>query len=307
MSLNRMPYLDWLRGFVAVGKHLSFRKAAEELCLSQSAVSKQVQALEAFLETKLFIRHPRSIEFTEHGYTLYVSGRQALEQIQSTVEGIEESRRRDIVKVSTSVGFAGLWLLPRLRAFYEEHPGLDLHVSAEDRSIEELSDHGVDLAVRYGHRDSMPGDAALLYKESLVPVVSAGFEARSDDLRELLSHATWLEYRNPKTRWLTWEAWLREFSVGVIEPKRVLYYNQYDQLIHAAMSGQGVALGRLPLVSNFLSQGLLEAIYEGTCPMNDYGYWILSAEPGARNAAKTVAQWMLLQSSDQREEVETAS
>ena len=163
MSLQRMHYLDWLRGFVAVGKHLSFRKAAEELCLTQSAISKQVLALESLLGIKLFVRHPRSIEFTESGYALYLTARQSLDQIHVAVSNLQGSERSNIVKISTSVGFAGLWLLPRLASFYDEHPGVDIQVSADNRNISDLSDHGIDQTIR------PPGD----------PVFSVAWGSRS--------------------------------------------------------------------------------------------------------------------------------
>ena len=272
---------------------MSFRKAAEELCLSQSAVSKQVIALESYLETRLFIRHPRSIEFTERGYALFVAGNQAFDQIHNMVVEIKNPERRDIVKVSASVGFAGLWLLPRLADFHAEHPDVDIHVSADNRSFEGLSDHGIDVAVRYGHQNAVSREAILLYRESVVPVVQPSSKLVGADVTDVLSESNWLEYRNQKTPWLTWDTWLTQTNMGPLKPKRVFHYNHYDQLIHAAIAGQGVALGRFPLVSNFIGQGLLHAVSESPTPLENYGYWILLSENGISKAATCFYQWML--------------
>lgn len=292
MSLRKLHYLDWLRGFVAVGKHRSFRKAAEELCLTQSAVSKQVLALESLLGVKLFTRHPRSIEFTESGYALYLSARQSMEQIQLAVSSIQDSKRPNVVKISTSVGFAGLWLLPRLASFYDEHPRVDVRVSADNRNITELSDHGIDLAVRYGSKRQMPEDAIMLYQESLAPVVRLASDEQDADINHVLSNSTWLEYQNPKTPWLTWSAWLKLAGVEAIEPPRTLYFNQYDQLIHAAIAGQGVALGRIPLVSNFLRQGLLRLLTDQATPLEDHGYWIVLPRQELSGDSVEVLEWL---------------
>lgn len=292
MSLRTLHYLDWLRGFVAVGKQLSFRKAAEELCLTQSAVSKQVLALESLLGVKLFIRYPRSIEFTESGYTLYLTARQSMEQIQSAVDDIQNSKRPNVVKISTSVGFAGLWLLPRLAAFYDEHPGVDVQVSADNRNINELSDHGVDLAVRYGSRKQMPEAATMLYQESIAPVTRLIPDGKGMDIKSVLANSTWLEYQNPKTPWLTWSAWMKLVGIEVIEPPRTLYFNQYDQLIHAAIAGQGVALGRIPLVSNFLRQGLLLSLTDKPTALEDRGYWIVLPRHELSEDSVEVLEWL---------------
>lgn len=292
MSLQKMHYLDWLRGFVAVGKHLSFRKAAEELCLTQSAISKQVLALESLLGIKLFVRHPRSIDFTESGYALYLTARQSLDQIQVAVSNIQDSERSNIVKISTSVGFAGLWLLPRLASFYDEHPGVDIQVSADNRKISELSDHGIDLAVRYGSKKQMPEDAILLYEESVAPVTRFGTAEQDMDIDHVLSNSTWLEYQNPKTPWLTWSAYMEISGLGAIKPARTLYFNQYDQLIHAAIAGQGIALGRIPLVSNFLHQGLLRILSDRPIPLEGHGYWIVPPRHDLSAESLEVLEWL---------------
>lgn len=292
MSLQKMHYLDWLRGFVAVGKYLSFRKAGEELCLTQSAISKQVLALESLLGIKLFIRHPRSIEFTESGYALYLTARQSLDQIQVAVSNIQGFEQSNIVKISTSVGFAGLWLLPRLASFYDEHPGVDIQVAADNRNISKLSDHGIDLAVRYGSKKQMPKDAIMLYEESVAPVTSLRSDEQDTDISHVLSNSTWLEYQNPKTPWLTWSAWVGVAGLEAIEPARTLYFNQYDQLIHAAIAGQGIALGRIPLVSNFLRQGLLRILTDQPISLSDHGYWIVPPRHDLSVESLEVLEWL---------------
>src|SRR5215468_3455355 len=148
LPLSRLSSLDLIRGFVAVGRRMSITLAAEDLCVTQSAVSRQIRALEDMLGVKLLVRGHRSIAFTPEGDRLFRNTNDAVQQLQDAVGAIRVSGQRLPVTITCSIGVAGLWLLPRLTSFQETHPGIDLRIAASDR-VEDLRGEGIDLAIRY--------------------------------------------------------------------------------------------------------------------------------------------------------------
>src|SRR5271169_3185053 len=146
--IARLSSLDLFRGFVAVGRRMSITLAADDLCITQSAVSRQIRTLENMLGVKLFIRGHRSIAFTSEGDQLFRSANGAIQQLQDAVGAIRVRGARQPVTITCTIGIAGLWLLPRLREFQQEHPTIDVRISASDR-VEDLRGEGIDLAIRY--------------------------------------------------------------------------------------------------------------------------------------------------------------
>ncbi|PTT88925.1 LysR family transcriptional regulator, partial [Pelomonas sp. HMWF004] len=140
-----------LRAFEAVARLLSFRAAAEELSLTQSAISRQVQALEEEIGCTLFLRGTRKVELSSDGAVLLPTAVAVLSRLDQTVRQIRRARGRRIVNVSTFASFASLWLIPRMEAFQREHADIDIRVSAYDRKVD-LDDGESDLALRYDDR-----------------------------------------------------------------------------------------------------------------------------------------------------------
>lgn len=133
LPLVRLNGLDLIRGFVAVGRRMSITLAAQDLCLTQSAVSRQVHALEAQLGVKLLVRAHRSISFTPEGERLFRSSDSAVQQLQDVLGEIRKSSVKRPVTIAASIGVTGLWLLPRLGQMQKRHPGIDVRVSANNR------------------------------------------------------------------------------------------------------------------------------------------------------------------------------
>src|ERR1700761_7283863 len=169
VTLGQLASLDLVRGFVAVGRRMSITLAARDLCLTQSAVSRQVHALEAQLGVPLLLRGYRSIAFTPEGERLFRSADGALQQLQDVMGDIGTHGAQRPVTLSASIGFTGLWLLPRLSHFQQAHPGVDLRVSASDR-VADLRNDGIDLAIRYASAAAAPEGALRLFGESIAPV-----------------------------------------------------------------------------------------------------------------------------------------
>ena len=292
IPLLRLPSLDNLKGFVAVGRRMSITLAAQDLCLTQSAVSRQVQALEASLSVKLLVRGHRSLAFTPAGERLFRSADSALQQMQDVVGELKGSAGPQVVTVSASVGVTGLWLMPRLGGFIAAHPGIEVRLSACNRVVD-LKAEGVDLALRYGRRHAMPEGAEHLFGETIVAVAhpSLGLSALREPAQ--LKRQVLLEFDGPYRPWLHWAAWIQAQGWPAVRPKAMLRFNQYDQIVHAAVAGQGIALGRRPLIDALLADGRLVAL-DAPQPVlaHEQGYWLIQADATPRAAVRQVADWI---------------
>ena len=169
IPLSRLPSLDLVRGFVAVGRRMSITLAAEDLCLTQSAVSRQIHGLEEILGVKLLIRGHRSIAFTAEGERLFRSADGAVQQLQDVFATLIIPRGRRPVTVTTSTGVASLWLLPQLGVFQTQWPSIDVRLAASNRILDIKAD-GVDIALRYCSPANAPAGAIRLFGEKIAPV-----------------------------------------------------------------------------------------------------------------------------------------
>jgi DNA-binding transcriptional LysR family regulator len=287
-----LPPLDLVRTFVAVGRCMSITLAARELCLVQSAVSRQVQALESFLGYRLFVRGHRSIEFTNEGRRLFRSADAWLEQIGDVVAALRPGANGQAVTISASIGVTALWILPRLGAFQMAATQIDVRVAANNRLVD-LERENIDLAVRYCNPAEAPPGAVRLFGEALVPVAhpSLGVTAIEDPLQ--LRGKVLLEFDDVSRPWLQWPGWLNAAGAAKHRPKSILRFNQYDQVVQAALAGQGVALGRVELVRSLLEQGKLLRATSRPDVQSDYGYWLLERRGQTDPAAAVVRDWIL--------------
>lgn len=257
-TLRRLPSLDFLRGFEAVARRHSFTLAAEELFLTQSALSRQVKALEEALGAPLFERRHRALALTPAGSVFHQEVVAALRSIAAAAERFDA--RVDALRVTTTVSFASLWMIPRLPAFRAAHPEVEVYLSANDRTVD-LERGEVDVAIRYLGA-TVPANAIRLFGDRMLPVVSPAVVRRLPLQRpaDLARHVL-LHYDDPEGRvpWLHWGAWLAANGTADLKPAGALRFTQYDQAIQAAVGGQGVALGRLPMVQSLLDRGQLVA------------------------------------------------
>jgi LysR family glycine cleavage system transcriptional activator len=290
--LVRLPPLDLIRGFVAVGRRMSITLAAEDLCLTQSALSRQVHALEERLGVALFTRGYRSIAFTPEGERLFRTAEHAVQQLQDVVDVLSHPLARQPVTITASIGVTGLWLLPRLGRFQQRYPKIDLRVAANDRNLD-LRAEGIDLGIRYCAPASAPPGAVRLFDEAIVPVAhpSLGL-ARLDDRAVLAKHVL-LEFDGPRRPLLRWADQLAAMGLADAQPKGMLRFNQYDQVIQAALAGQGIALGRIGLVEPLIADRRLVALADGTAGRTSaYGYWLHQADPAPRDDVRDVVEWI---------------
>ena len=261
-TLRGLPSLDFLRGFEAAGRRLSFTLAADELFLTQSALSRQIKALEDALGVALFERRHRALALTQAGVTFHREVTDLLQTLAGAAERVRGGTRAPALTLSTTVSFASLWVIPRLATFRARHPDVEVYVSADDRLVD-LARGDVDVAVRYLPESAAPEGAVRLFGERMTPVASPNITDGASPLRspaDLTRHVL-LHLDDPegRTPWLDWRSWLASNGQPGLKPAGTLRFRIYDQVIQAAVGGQGVALGRLPMIAEHLRDGRLVA------------------------------------------------
>jgi LysR family transcriptional regulator, glycine cleavage system transcriptional activator len=298
-----------LRAFLAVARNLNFRAAADELSLTQSAVSRQIQALEEEIGVSLFLRHTRAVELTTAGVQLLRAAEPSLERIDNSVRIIRQSAGRKSVSISTWASFASMWLIPRLESFQREHPDIDIRIDATDAAVD-LETSDVDLALRYAMPPQVNAQAVRLFGEQLTPVASPWLlksGARLQQAKDLAQFAL-VEagdaYRTQHMEWLTWQRWFEAQGLKRFEPKRWLYFNYAHQIAQAALTGQGVALARMPLIADSLANGDLVEVLPGTRLESPLAYWLLVGPRSAqRPEIKAFCIWLASQAQATRETI----
>ncbi len=291
--LGLASMMDPLRGFVAVGRRMSITAAAGDLCLTQSAISRQVQALEERLGVKLLVRGHRAISFTPEGERLFRSADSAIQQLQDAFGTITADLGRGPVTITASIGVTGLWILPRLGRFQQLHPDIDVRVAANNRILD-LAGERIDLAIRYGALAAMDEGAIPLFRETVAPVAhpSLGLD-RLASAKDIAGQVL-LEFDDPGRPWLHWKDWLASAGWKGAKPKGILRFNQYDQVIQSAMAGQGIALGRIELIQPMLADGRLWRVptsHPGAG--NDHAYWLVGADAAPRPEVAAVMDWIV--------------
>jgi LysR family glycine cleavage system transcriptional activator len=302
----RLPPMDLIRSFVTVGRRMSITLAADELFVTQSAVSRQIHALEETLGVKLFVRGHRSIKFTPEGERLFLAGDSAVRQLQEVISSIRVVPGRRPVTLSVPIGFAGLWLLPRIGHFQQRHPEIDLRISAGARIVD-LRGEDIDLAIRYCPAAAAPNGAIRLFGETLAPVAHPSLCDQTVTSAEQVSNYFFLEFDDPKRHHLQWEGWLNSMGWENTKPKGTLRFNQYDQVIQATLAGQGLAIGRLELVGTLLEQRRLIALAKPLTADRDYAHWLVQGDVNSREDINDVVAWICTQAAEMARDPSTHS
>lgn len=293
-----LPALDLLKAFEAAARHLSFTKAGAELFLSQSAVSRQIQQLEQQLGTPLFIRRTRALLLTEAGQRYYRDVAETLRQLRDATARLTARAAGATVTVTTTVTFASLWLVPRLGDFRERHPEVNVFLAA-DNNLRDLERDRLDVSIRYAPRRIAGRDALKLFGESVVPVCSPKLPGAGDISRpEDLARFPLIHYEDPvqQTPWLSWDVWFEVMQVKRERAAAALRFSHYDQVVRAATEGQGIALGRLPLIAPLLKEGKLALPLRAAryrMSAQDRAYWlVVSAAARSRPEVAKFTEWL---------------
>lgn len=289
-----LPPLDLIQGFEAAARTLSFTKAAEELFITQSAVSRQIRGLEDHLGIPLFERRPRSLALTDQGRILHRAATEFLERLQDTTNRLRADGGTPHLTVTTTGGFASLWLIPRLRTFTALHPDVDVRISASYKTVN-LERSLVDVAVRYCKAEEAPDGSIRLFGEELFPICSPVLQdEHRHPLRTLadLEHHALLHMDEARDH-MDWDTWLTAQGHPGLKPAASIRFDNYEQMIQAALSGQGVAMGIGRLVSGLIDVGRLVAPF-GTSPTGSRAYFVIgSANTRTRPHVKAFMDWLL--------------
>lgn len=309
LSRTRPVAVGHWRAFLAVARHLNFRAAADELALTQSAVSRQIQALEDEVGVALFLRHTRAVELTSAGAQLQRSVAPALERMDASVRLVRQTAGRRSVAITTWASFASMWLIPRMEEFQRDNPGIDIRIDATDVPVD-LETSDVDLALRYSLPANMPPGAVRLCGEQLAIVASPWLIKSSPPVRTPADVAqfTLIEagdaHRSTHLEYLSWQRWFENQGQPKLQPQRWLYFNYAHQIVQAALSGQGLALARMPLIADALAAGDLVELLPNHRLDSPLAYWLLVGPRSAhRPEIKAFCAWLEIQAKATREAV----
>jgi LysR family transcriptional regulator, glycine cleavage system transcriptional activator len=292
---RRLPSLNALKAFEASARHESFTKAADELCVTQGAVSQQVKALEADLGLRLFNRERQRLLITDAGRSYLEIVRDAFDRIANGTERLLQRQQSGVLTITTSPDFAAKWLVHRLGRFSEAHPQIDLRVSASMHHVD-FAREDFDLAIRHGN-GQWPGlHVTRLCTEELFPVCSPKLLQGRSALRsprDIKRHR--LLYTNSTAGWARW---LDLAGVDGVDFKRGTLFNQSSIAIDAAIDGQGLALARTALASWDLICGRLVRPFRQALEA-PYAYWLVCPKSAADlPKIATFTQWVLREAAD---------
>lgn len=279
-----LPRLELLRSFESAARHLSFTLAADELALTQSAVSRQIQQMEEGLGVLLFERRHRAIALTSAGGLMQRAVVDCLERLRDATASVRSATQPRQVSVTTTPGFASLWLIPRLERFSANHPQVDVRVSASNDMVD-LQRAQFDLAVRFCRTSDGQGEP--LFEETVLPVCAPRLlKDRSRPLKTPgdLVHHTLLAMEMPQgtTPTADWSPWFQIMGLPELRSKNILRFTHYGDAVAAAVAGQGVAIGRLPLVAELMRRGGLVAPFR-VASTSRRAYFIAAAPRATHN------------------------
>jgi len=276
---RRLPPLNALRAFEAAARHLSFTKAADELNVTQAAISHQVKALEERLGVSLFRRLNRALLLTDAGQGFLPPLREAFDRMAEATERLRGNDLRRVLTVTTLPSIAAKWLVPRLGRFRENHPDIDVRIDAS-LHLTDFARENVDVALRYGRGQWDGMHSVRLMTEDFFPVCSPALllgEHGLHEPRDILHHT--LLHDDSRT---DWTMWFLAAGIEGGEPTRGPSFTDSSLVLQAAVDGQGVALGRSALAAADLEAGRLvrpfdislaaEFAYYLVCPQSTVEY-----------------------------------
>ena len=297
---HRLPPLSALRAFEAAARHLSFTRAAQELHVTQTAISHQIRALEDLLGVKLFRRLPRGLVLTEEAQRYVPAVRDAFDRLEAATAELLATRAGGPVTASVLPSFAAKWLVPRLGRLRAAYPEIDLRISAS-LHLADFAREDVDLGIRMG-RGHYPGlRVDRLFGETLMPVCSPALLAGEHPLRrpQDLRHHVLLHDDD----YTGWQLWLELAEVAGVEARRGLIFTDSGMVVQAAAEGQGVALARTALAAWDIAAGRLVRPFAIGMP-HDLAYYLVCPEGSAeRPRIAAVRAWLLAEAAAYAQEL----
>lgn len=290
--MTQLPPLPWLRAFEVSARHLSFTSAAQELNLSQAAVSKQIKLLEQQLREPLFLRFPRSLSLTKAGEAFLPKVQDAFERLAAGTNEVFGQHRTDVLTVRVAVGFGVQWLASRLPDFLAKHPDIPLRITSSVWN-EEGGDY--DLDIRYGDGNWQGIKSERLTREWLTPVCSPTLAATMTNPKDVSGHPLIhvLGYKEG------WARWLKQAGVKLPSQSPALQFDNSLMAFALAKQGAGIALARTSMLGNELTKGTLVAPFKLSVPVEEGFHLFSRDDAGNAKQAGVFRDWIIGQAANE--------
>ena len=314
MANARFPPLNALRAFEAAARHLSFKKAAQELHVTPGAVSHQVKLLEEHLGAVLFRRLTRALELTAEAHAMLPKVREGLDALHAAVARVKDRGDVRSLTVVAPPNFATRWLMPRLSRFTEAHPELELHVASRQAMVDTMADGSLVVPevdndapvamVRFGTGHYPGARVHPVFNAVYVPVCSPRLMKGPHALKtpEDLRHHTLIHDASVVEEGArpSWNDWLQSVGVTDIDATRGPHFGDAALALDAAIEGMGVTLAMKPLLHTEIEAKRLVIPFDISAPTS-YAYYLVTPEAGAENRALTsFSEWLLEESASER-------
>ncbi|PMW99520.1 transcriptional regulator [Pseudomonas sp. FW215-R2] len=290
--LPRLPSLNGLRAFECAARHLSFTRAAEELNVTQTAISHQIRRLEDELGVRLFMRLKDGLALTDEGNAYFPGIRSAFLELRHSTERLLESNNHSVLTISTLVSVASKWLLPRLPSFREAHPEIDVRISASTELVD-FRKGGIDAAIRYGTGEWPGLRADWLMSDEIFPVCSPRLLTGENALKapaDLINHPL-LQVSGLTAN--DWRDWLHAAGQPMLPAKGPrMTFDLAMMAVQAAIDGQGVCIGRSTYVEDDLRAGRLVAPFDLRLKSDSGFYFVTSHENADSKKIVAFRQWL---------------
>ncbi|NYH12178.1 transcriptional regulator GcvA [Pseudomonas moraviensis] len=290
--LSRLPSLNGLRAFECAARHMSFTRAAEELNVTQTAISHQIRRLEDELGVRLFMRLKDGLALTDEGSAYLPGIRSAFLELRYSTEKLLESSSNSVLTISTLVSVASKWLLPRLPSFREAHPEIDVRISASTELVD-FRKGGIDAAIRYGD-GNWPGlRADWLMSDEIFPVCSPRLLNGDKPLKTPadLAHHPLLQVSGLTAN--DWNDWLHAAGQPPLTAKGPrLTFDLAMMAVQTAIDGQGVCIGRSTYVDDDLRAGRLVAPFDLRLKSTSGFYFVTPHENAESKKIVAFRQWL---------------
>ncbi|WP_218309437.1 transcriptional regulator GcvA [Alteromonas antoniana] len=297
---RRLPPLNALKAFEAAARHLSFTRAADELFVTQAAVSHQIKALEDFLSMKLFIRRNRTLLLTEEGQAYFLELKDIFKNLQEATERLLAKGSKGAITVAMPPSFASQWLVPRISKFSLEQPDIDVRIKAVDFD-EGFLDDDVDVGIYYGKGRWSGLQADKLHTEFLTPLCSPMLFNGPKPLMQLsdLRHHVLLHDSSRAA----WKNWLKQVGVAGVNVNQGPVFSHSMLVLQAAALGQGIALGNTILARPELDAGRLIMPFEEKVESRDAFYLVCDEAQAELGKIAAFREWILKLVEEEQDDV----
>lgn len=269
----RLPPLNALRAFESAARHASFKRAAEELCVTQGAISRHIQNLEQSVGVRMFTRRHRQVVLTREGELYLGVVRDAFGRIAQATGDLRSRGDDRMLRVKLPITCAVRWLVPRLARFHALHPAISVQITTSHEAVD-FDREDIDVAVHYGPDIPSGLTGGKMFGERLIPICSPRLLGRRKALRkprDLANHVLLHSIRRPND----WRQWLEAAGVGDLEGDHGLTFENSSLTYHGAAQGLGLAMAQLALVADDLAAGQIAAPFKRPVVANDVAYHLV--------------------------------